>query len=566
MCLAPVSVLSDITAVLLGRSAYQAPPRNTGEYDLDSAQVERMRRLMGGQLQGPVYSQSRWYQSDLESAEHNADAGMMDTAARLMRAANRDGTLAGIMSTRTDGLVRLPKRFRGDRDVIEALEVGHDDARSVFDEMFPPTELALLARDGIELGVAVAELVDVAGRDYPVMVRLDPEFLVYRWNENTWYYRSIAGQVRITPGDGRWILHTPGGRMCPWTNGLWKAIGSAFIRKSHAQAHKDNWEAKLANPARVAVSPQGAGEQQKDSWFNAVMAWGINTVFGMTPGYDVKLIESNGIGWQSFAKTIEDANTEYQVCVAGQTVTTDGGTGFANADIHKSIRADLIKGTADGLSYTICTQGIPAFIAARYGIEAVATRACVFSWDVTPPKDRNSEANSVLTASTGLAQLTASLLPYGVTVDVGAYCNQYGIPVANDVDGNGVPDDAENKPQQPPQLKLIQGGAAGPGAPAGGAAAPAGGVGDAAASGGAEAPAPEANTALNGAQVTSLVEIVQAVAAGTLPRDAAIGILKRAFQLTDAQANEILGSAGQGFTIAPPAPAPAPAAKPEVAA
>jgi hypothetical protein len=186
--------------------------------------------------------------------------------------------------------VRLPKKFVGRDDIVQALQAGNDSVRSVFDEMFPPQELARVAADGVELGVFVAELLPVEGRDFPVMVRLDPQYLNYRWAENRWYYRSVAGQLPITPGDGRWILGTPGGRISPWQSGIWQAVGGAFIDKHHARLHAANWESKLANPARVAVSPQGSTEGQKQAWFQAVMAWGINTVFGMTPGYDVKLI------------------------------------------------------------------------------------------------------------------------------------------------------------------------------------------------------------------------------------------------------------------------------------
>jgi hypothetical protein len=73
------------------------------------------------------------------------------------------------------------------------------------------------------------------------------------------------------------------------------------------------------------------------------------------------------------------------------------------------------------------------------------------------------------------------------------------------------------------------------------------------------APAGEevAKTAMNGAQVASLVEIVQATARKELPRDSAVEIIALAFQVTTAEAEKILGSAGAGFTIeAAPAPSP----------
>lgn len=424
-------------AALLGRSAYQKPAND--QLGLASPEVERVREQNGGQLAPQATTQTRWYPSDLEAAEHAADAGNLAMAGRLMRSARKDGILSGVLSTRTGGLVRLPKRFRGDPEMVAALELGHESIRSVFEEMLPNTELALLAADGLLLGVGVAELVPVEGRDYPVLVRLDPAFLVYRWNENRWYYSSIVGQLPITPGDGRWVLHTPGGRMSPWQHGLWRAIGRAFVRKEHAALHKDNWEGKLANPARVAVSPQGAGEAQKDSWFRQVMAWGVNTVFGLTPGYDVKLLESNGRGYESFDKTIADQNTEMIIAIAGQTVTTDGGAGFQNSDIHKTIRADLIKETADGLAYTVNTQAIPPFVLARWGEDAL-DRTPVVEWDVTPPKDRNSEAQSMVTVANAIKSLTEALLPFGKEIDVAAMCSRFAIPIAGDADGDGRTD------------------------------------------------------------------------------------------------------------------------------
>lgn len=70
-------------------------------------------------------------------------------------------------------------------------------------------------------------------------------------------------------------------------------------------------------------------------------------------------------------------------------------------------------------------------------------------------------------------------------------------------------------------------------------------------------------TVLNGAQVTAATAIVIAVAKGEMPRDSGLGQLKILFNLDDAQASEIMGSAGTDAPTTPnpkpnePAPAPA---------
>lgn len=416
----------DRIRALLGVSTYALPPST--DPGLDDASIEEIRKVYGGQLSPMQQTRTRWYLADLETAEHLADQGDLSMAAQLMRAVDSDGVESGLMSTRTGGLVRLPKVFRGDEEMVNSLKAGGDVAASVFDEMFPATELAKLAADGVKLGVGVGEMLQVEGRDFPVFVRLSPEFLRYRWSENRWYYQSIAGLIPITPGDGRWILHLPGGRNNPWQNGSWRAIGKAFIRKEHANLHKDNWEGKLANPARVAFAPAGGTDEQAQSWFRKVMAWGINTVFGLKPGYDVKLLESNGRGADSFRETIKEQNNEFMIAICGQTVTTDGGTGFANADIHKSIRADLIKETADALAYTINTQGIPAWVMMTYGEDALERRPTV-EWDVTPPKDRNSEATAMGAVGTAIKQLTEALQAHGLKPDAKMIAERFNIPV-----------------------------------------------------------------------------------------------------------------------------------------
>lgn len=62
-------------------------------------------------------------------------------------------------------------------------------------------------------------------------------------------------------------------------------------------------------------------------------------------------------------------------------------------------------------------------------------------------------------------------------------------------------------------------------------------------------------TAMNGAQVTAMIEVVSNIASGRIPRDTGIAILKRGFMLTDEEAEEVLATVGDGFKpTAPPQP------------
>ncbi len=412
-------LLGDLVNALLGVSTYESVPD-----PVEQQKADDLRDRIGTHLSRQTSPQLRWYLADLEQAMVAADSGNLRQAAKLWRAMRCDGVIAGLLSTCTDGLVRLPKSFSGSHEQVAELQ--GSDTVSVFDAMFPPAELALMAADGRGLGASVGELVPVRGRDYPVLVRLEPEWLRYNWTENRWYYQSQGGELPVTPGDGRWVLHVPGGRVAPWQHGLWYALGEAWIPKTHAKSYRSNWESKLANPARVAVSPSAATDEQAQSWFEKVMAWGVNTVFGMKPGYDVKLLESNGRGYEAFGETIKTSNEEIIIALAGQLVTTTGGTGFANADIHKSIRADIIKSIADSLAHTINTQCIPPWVVNRWGIDALDSRAMV-RWDVAPPKDRAAEGQALSAFAAGVTALRAALAPYGRDVDLGALLASHGI-------------------------------------------------------------------------------------------------------------------------------------------
>lgn len=56
-------------------------------------------------------------------------------------------------------------------------------------------------------------------------------------------------------------------------------------------------------------------------------------------------------------------------------------------------------------------------------------------------------------------------------------------------------------------------------------------------------------TALNGAQVTAMVDVVSKVSLGLIPREAGIQILYQAFNIEESEALRIMGNAGNGFKV-----------------
>lgn len=375
---------------------------------------------------------TRWMQADIEDALQAAASGSMTRVAQLHRAFGRDGFVKGLFETRYGGLLRLPRQVTGDPQCIQAM-VGQEGRPGLFDTYFPPAELKKLAEDGESCGIGVGEFI-IGENARPSLVRLDPEFLTYRWNEDTWYYRTLKGLQPITPGDGHWVLHTPHGRYEPWNHGDWQSIGRAYVSKEHAILFRENWITKFASPARVGVAPQGASEEQKNSWFQKIAGWGANQVFMMTPGYEVKMLEVQGQrGIQAFQDAINDANVTFMIIICGQTMTVDGGVGFSNSGVGITVRADLIQQSGNSLAATLNAQAMP-FVA--WDISDGRTNDLAVAWDTRPPQDLKAGAES-LTAAAEAIEKSAEVLSKVqeehpgdtvLVVDVRTLVNRYGIP------------------------------------------------------------------------------------------------------------------------------------------
>lgn len=425
-----------VVSALQGISTF-SPPTQPGPRLED---VSEIRKAIGGNLEVIPPVRLRWYPPDIERAQNQASNGDLLLVGQLCESMRLDGVLRGLSDARTS-VANFPRRFYGSHEVIATLDSKNASDRSVYDEMIPSTEARLMIDDGLKAGVSVGEMVPVVGRNFPVLVRRFPQNLFFMQTKNQWYYRSIAGLMPIAPGvpdanGNAWVLHIPGGRLAPWNSGLWNTLGRSYINKTQTLFARQSYVMKHAHPARVAFSALGATEEERKGMLSALIRWALNGAFALPPGWDIKLIESKGEGIKVYDDEINTYNSEMATALCGSAVMLQGTAGFSNMDVFRIVQTDLIRTTAEAWDHTVNTQILPAFIAGRWGVDAL-TNATSVATDCTPPKDRKVEADTMQSLANAVKALVEALaqaqqagaVSEPVTIDLDELLARFGVPV-----------------------------------------------------------------------------------------------------------------------------------------
>lgn len=431
-----IDSVANLVSALRGISTY-APARPMPGVELGD--VRSSIEAMGGQLEPMPQVRLRWYPPDIERAQHLASTGEMIMVGQLCESMNLDGVIRGLSDARTS-VANFPRRFYGATEIVNTLQSRLSSDRSVYQEMIPATEKRLMISDGIRAGVAVGTMMPVRGRSFPVLIRRYVQNLWYLWSRDQWYYRSIAGNIPINPGvpdsDGNvWILHIPGGRLAPWNSGLWNTLGRSYINKTQTTFARQAYEMRHSQPGRFMTAAMGSTQEEKEGAFQFLIRWAMNAASVLPPGWDVKLVESNGQGIKVYEASIAYENMQIATALCGSATMLEGTVGFGNIDVFKVVTDDLMKSTASGWDHTENTQILPAFIGHTWGVEALADAVTVET-DVAKPTDRASEANSMvslanavkgLVEAVALAQRAAGETS-GVTVNVRQLLADFGVP------------------------------------------------------------------------------------------------------------------------------------------
>lgn len=370
------------------------------------------------------------------ATEMMADNGDLRMAADLCRSFQGDGRVQSALSQRIGGLLSLSISWEdGTKKSARVRKAIEDD----FFEGLREADLFALYAWGILLGVSVAEILwkeGQSGRLIPTLKVWDPRWLSFNFGTlggaPGWQVTNAQGQqVDVTPGDGHWVLFTPRGPRCPWRAGLWRALNKPFFAKDDASLAWARFNEVFGSPLRVATGTQGMSQRQLDAIADSVDTSRGFTSAAIPYGSKLEIVEASGSSWQTFQAAIEWASQEISIAILGQNLTTkvDGGS-LAAARTHKAVEDMLIESDAQAESTFLREQVLNWWALYNFGDAALAP------W----PKRELSEPED-LTATASLwkecGDAVLSLKTAGISVDLEATAERFGIPVASAEAQNG---------------------------------------------------------------------------------------------------------------------------------
>lgn len=398
----------------LGMGVIELPSRTPNEYTLESLGCAL------GEIQG----------------------GKLATAADLTRAAiTESGLIGGVLATVTAGIQGLPKTFIGGSPEARLALEGNDDVGSEFDVLFPRSEAGNVMAWGYTLGVGLGQFVDPYRATYappeksepliaheqpdgsyavgqplapvrpvganctPSLLAWDPRWLRWQWWDDTWWLMTAAGEIRIRPGDGEWLLFTPYKRVRPWEFGAWKSLVLAFVMMRDGIFDRAR-HAEMLAPVRVGTVPLGTSEPQRQRFAEQIRLMQRFPWFVLPPGLDYKVVATSGNDITGVYKAMIDwGESDVMVRLTGNKVMVEGSPGFSKGDFQQRVTSSLRQSYAMDWADCARNQGICWWTADNYPGH-LAPRV---NYNTDPPEDKDAEIARVGALGDALGKLETGL-------------------------------------------------------------------------------------------------------------------------------------------------------------
>lgn len=370
----------------------------------------------------------------VKSVLKDLEQGIFDRPSQVVDAMSRDDRWKGCQTMRGAALPSLPRQLQvgtgaGAEEMMAYVE-------QHFEHILPDSALASFLKWGIHLGLGLGQL-EWDYRDgllVPKASDWHPRYLQWRWGERQYFTNTQDTVMPVTPGDGQWLLFAPYGRKRAYMEGLVRSMYVPWLIRQWGWRDWARWSEVNGNPAKKALMPADAKDEEKIRFLRAVASIASETTIRMPMGasgqreWDVEILEAGGIGWEGFKNLVGDATVSIAVLILGQNLTTEiKGGSYSAAQVHASIRNDLLRSDAKSLGDFIHEQIFKPMARLNYGNENAAPTV---TWKTDPPEDKKAAGEALGAFGAGIAAVVKA----GVPIDVQKISEQHGYALREDAD------------------------------------------------------------------------------------------------------------------------------------
>ena len=312
--------------------------------------------------------QPTWSVAGVRSALNAHERGDLTSSAKLITAMFRDDRLSAVVETRIHALIGRDFRLRpadedspADVELAEAIEAD-------WWGMVPEAQLAELLKWYFLAGGALGELRWDRKSDtdkwQPTLYVWDLQHLYWQESvedgeEGFLQLQTRSGPVRITPGDGKWVILGKGLRW--WENGAVRSLALPWLIRQFAIRDWARHSERLGLPIVKALVPTTAVDDDQASFFDDVRSLSNETTVilpqGVGPdgeGFDLQLLEAKGDNWEGIKALIDQMSDMFAVRMLGHNLTTEvRGGSFAASQTGNDVRQDYLRDDAQLTTTTL---------------------------------------------------------------------------------------------------------------------------------------------------------------------------------------------------------------------
>lgn len=365
------------------------------------------------------------------------ERGEFGLSAALARVATRNADVAGALNQRLLTLFGREHCIEAAADTATAERYARDLAAR-FRTMVPRAAEADMLRDGVMLGASAGQLGwtfdEALGEHLPVLDPWPSEHLSYDEWDGHWYAATRAGRVRITPGDGRWVLHTPWSPRRPFFYGAIRNIAEWTLRDDNAAKAYSRFVELHGNGILKAYAPSSArGTPEYNTFMAGLRNMGRSPVVQLPQSkdpeanYDLELETMAAEVSKVFTEMLRIAGGRVRLAILGQDLTSQNNKVGTNASSDTGMAVSALVSAADAASWaeTLHAQVIRPWAQYRGRID-LAPGAY---YETEEDDDAKAEADAAKVAAEALTGWRALLAPQGRDVDAVAAAERWGVPL-----------------------------------------------------------------------------------------------------------------------------------------